>query len=353
VSIVICNHDYARFLDAAIRSAVEQDHPDTEVIVVDDGSTDGSRDVIERWGNAIGAVYKPHGGQVSAYNAGFSLVTGDVVVFLDADDLLEHSACSRVVERFGADVVKVHFRLRLVDRTGSALGAVIPTHLSEGDLAEQLRTRGELYDSSPGSGNAYRVSTLRRLFPIAEDARDRHGADFFLVYGISLLGKVAISGPAPLARYRVHRRNAIDDIVFGNAVGEVHEPFRTYARHARLRAWVIERLGVEFTLAPVVTSFSLEKQGYAIAIFGAKTYLEGLRSAVPLLMRNVLPSLRLQRESRLRRAALAAWALGVLLLPRRAGVPLARFVCNPASRVGRVGGSQGNSASPHPASAAQ
>jgi cellulose synthase/poly-beta-1,6-N-acetylglucosamine synthase-like glycosyltransferase len=86
VSIVICNYNYARFLDGAIRSALEQDHLDKEVIVVDDGSTDGSREVIARWADAVRTVYKANGGQVSAYNAGFEQVTGDAVVFLDSDD---------------------------------------------------------------------------------------------------------------------------------------------------------------------------------------------------------------------------------------------------------------------------
>jgi hypothetical protein len=105
-----------------------------------------------------------------------------------------------------------------------------------------------------------------------------------------------------------------------------------YARYTRLKGWVRDRLGERFDLAPVAANFSLEKQGYAIAIFNADTYLRGLRAGAPLLASNVLPAIGLRRDSYLKRAMLAGWALGVLVLPRKAGLPLARFVCNPASR---------------------
>jgi hypothetical protein len=168
--------------------------------------------------------------------------------------------------------------------------------------------------------------------PIPEQERDRHGADFFVAYGVALLGAVAVAGPEPLGSYRIHRPDATGDIVFGNAIADLHEPERTYARYERMRSWIVERLGPRFVLPPLVANFSLEKQGYAIAIFGAENYVEGLRRGIPLLIRSVLPSIRRRRESRIRRATLAAWALGVLVLPRRVGIPLARFVCNPASR---------------------
>jgi glycosyltransferase involved in cell wall biosynthesis len=334
VSIVICNYNYERYLDGAIRSALWQEHPDTEVIVVDDGSTDGSREVLEKWGAAIRVVYKANEGQVSAYNAGFALVTGDIVLFLDSDDCLDPTACTRVVQAFRPGITKVHFRLRLVDENGAALGTSIPSRLAAGNLGDQLRFAGQLYDSSPGSGNAYRVAALRRLMPIVEDARDRHGADFFAIYGTSLLGGVAVAGDGPLGSYRVHRRQATDDLVFGNANPALHEPQRMYARYARLRRWVRERLGEGFDLAPVAANFSLEKQGYALAIFNAGTYLGGLRAGAPLLATNVLPAIGLRRDPWVKRVLLAGWALGVLVLPRKAGLPLARFVCNPASRSG-------------------
>ena len=66
VSIVIDNYNYARFLRQAVDSALRQSYPNTEVIVVDDGSTDGSRDIISGYKGKIRAVLKQNGGQTSA-----------------------------------------------------------------------------------------------------------------------------------------------------------------------------------------------------------------------------------------------------------------------------------------------
>ncbi|MEA3116690.1 MAG: hypothetical protein QOG58_6489, partial [Caballeronia sp.] len=68
VTIIICNYNYERFLADAIDSALAQDYAATRVVVIDDGSTDGSREVIGRFGARISAVFKENGGQVSAYN---------------------------------------------------------------------------------------------------------------------------------------------------------------------------------------------------------------------------------------------------------------------------------------------
>src|SRR6202167_4054060 len=84
VSIIIDNFNYARFIRAAIDSALAQSYAQVEVIVVDDGSTDNSRDVISSYGNRVSAVFKPNGGHASAFNAGFRASRGSIVMFLDA-----------------------------------------------------------------------------------------------------------------------------------------------------------------------------------------------------------------------------------------------------------------------------
>jgi len=287
ISIVICNYNYGAFLEAAIRSAVEQDYADTEVLVVDDGSTDDSRSILERWRNRVSVLYKDNGGQISAYNAGFERITGDVVIFLDSDDLLDRNACSAVVAAFEPQVAKVHFRLRLIDSAGAPLGACIPTRLAEGDLADRLLVHGELYDSSPGSGNAYRVSALRRLMPMLADSRDRHGADFFAILGTSLLGTVRTAHRGPLGSYRVHRPEQTQALAFGNASPDPEEPARAYRRYGRARLWLAERLGADCILPAPAPIFSLEKSRYALAIFSARTYVDGLRAGGKLLSESV------------------------------------------------------------------
>src|SRR6476619_701794 len=88
VDIVINNHNYDAFLDASIQSALNQTHNPVKVIVVDDGSSDRSREILADQDAGITVILKENGGQASAINAGMAESEGDVVIFLDADDVL-------------------------------------------------------------------------------------------------------------------------------------------------------------------------------------------------------------------------------------------------------------------------
>src|SRR5206468_3986800 len=109
-SIIVNNYNYGRFLREAVDSALNQTYRNTEVIVVDDGSTDGSPEIIASYGDRIVPVLKQNGGQNSALNAGFSLSRGDVILFLDSDDVLLPTAVEAAMEALAEpDVVKVHW----------------------------------------------------------------------------------------------------------------------------------------------------------------------------------------------------------------------------------------------------
>ena len=90
----------ARFLDQAIRSVLDQDYDDVEYIVVDPGSTDGSREIIERYGNRLRIVFEPDDGPADGLNRGFALATGDTFGFLNSDDTLLPGALSTVADAF-------------------------------------------------------------------------------------------------------------------------------------------------------------------------------------------------------------------------------------------------------------
>ena len=100
ISVLINNHNYGRFLHRAIDSALNQTYANVEVIVVDDGSTDESHSVIDRYGDAIVSVLKQNGGQDSAFNAGFERSSGDIVCFLDADDWFIPTKLAQIAQTF-------------------------------------------------------------------------------------------------------------------------------------------------------------------------------------------------------------------------------------------------------------
>jgi glycosyltransferase involved in cell wall biosynthesis len=99
VSIVIPNHDLGRFAGEAIASALAQTHPAVEVIVVDDGSSDDSLDLIRATpgflAGRVQVVAQANGGVARARNAGAALARGQFLVFLDADDLLDPAYVER------------------------------------------------------------------------------------------------------------------------------------------------------------------------------------------------------------------------------------------------------------------
>ncbi|MBO6783465.1 MAG: glycosyltransferase [Alphaproteobacteria bacterium] len=113
VSVVTLSFNQAPYLERAIRSVIEQDHDDIEYIVVDPGSTDGSREIIERYRDRIATVItEPDKGPPDGLNNGFAAATGDVYAYMNADDAFLPGAIGEAVAAFGkypdADVIVGH-----------------------------------------------------------------------------------------------------------------------------------------------------------------------------------------------------------------------------------------------------
>lgn len=330
VSIVICNFNYAHFIADAIESALSQHGGVKQVIVVDDGSTDDSVAVARRFGDRIELITQANGGQLAAYNTGFTRVTGDIVIFLDSDDRLLPHACARVAQAMqDPAVARVQYKLALIDAQGKVQGPQIPTLLNEGDLAESVRS-GVLFLASPGSGNAYRTSALARLMPLPVTAEERHGADFFAGFGCALLGRVKAL-PEVLAQYRVHKANDAENLCFGNARLGMTETQMLQSRYRRLKAWLKPLLPNERLADAAVADFSIQKQDFALAVFSQGGYGRGVVAGareLPALAK----SIRVRSSPLPIKVGLLAWAVFVWLAPRIVGRPVARYVCNPSSR---------------------
>ena len=208
VSIIIDNWNYAQYLPAAIDSALCQTYSPVEVIVVDDGSTDESRSVIRSYGSSVFPVFKPNEGMASTYNAGFKYVTGDVVIILDADDVLAPDAAETVLDHFQyAGTAKVQWPLTRVDLVGDPIGGLEPNlPLGSGDLKQAAIKMGpDCYTSSPTSGNAWAKWFLDIVLPMPEAPFFRH-ADTYLISLAALYGRVR-SVDRPLGQYRIHGQN--------------------------------------------------------------------------------------------------------------------------------------------------
>jgi Glycosyl transferase family 2 len=248
VDIVIANHDYGRFLADALESACAQTHPNVNVIAVDDGSTDDSREVLSRYEDRVDVVLKEPGGQASALNAGISRCRGDVLILLDADDILRPEAAELVAAAFAADsgLAKVQFRMAVIDAGGKLTGGTKPTpHLRPptGDVR-----RAELaypFDLAwlPGGGTAFRSKVVRRIMPIPEADYPVCGADWYLVHLCALLGEAAALEEI-CAEYRIHGDNGYELALSRLDLRHVRDSIA----YARVTCESLERLADELGL---------------------------------------------------------------------------------------------------------
>ncbi|MGF6573299.1 Glycosyl transferase family 2 [Paraburkholderia fungorum] len=264
-TVVICNYNYEHYLAAAIDSALAQDYPATHVLIVDDGSTDGSRAIIEQYGTRVSAIYKENGGQVSAYNQAIEILDTEFAIFLDSDDILYPSVVSEVMSRFSTGPwAKVQFRLDVMDGAGAPTGAYVPNTEPPADCGKLLKG-GWLYPSPPASGNAYRVSALRAIFPVPEEGINRYGADFYAIYGAALSGPVATISKS-LGSYRVHNAGGAT-VSFANSEQLTKAPKAFGMRWAILRNLARARLQIE--LPPKFYDFSHEKATFCSHVYQA------------------------------------------------------------------------------------
>jgi glycosyltransferase involved in cell wall biosynthesis len=209
-SIIINNFNYGRFLPEAIESALAQSYRNTEVIVVDDGSTDDSREIIDQYKDRVSPILQKNGGQGAAYNAGFAASRGEFVCFLDADDTLHLNAITEAAQAFeDVRIVKAEWQLDVIDTSDHKNGSVVPEKpLPSIDLREHTIANGPFYDwwiTSPGSGTCYRRSMLERVLPMSAE-ENRHGADVYLTALAPIFGNVERLNGA-FGCYRQHEKN--------------------------------------------------------------------------------------------------------------------------------------------------
>ena len=214
VSILINNYNYGQFLKEAIDSALNQSYLFTEVVVVDDGSTDNSREIITSYGNKIIPVLKQNGGQASAFNAGFEACHGDVICFLDSDDIFDQNKVEESISFLTTKIVSnplvlVYHPLEVVDQNGVSLNQQEPASIrnyGSSNLYEHAcKYRFFPYPVSPTSGFVISRELATLIFPIPEQGV-RTSADSFVGRAALLLGEVHGINKV-LGQYRIHGRN--------------------------------------------------------------------------------------------------------------------------------------------------
>src|SRR5580704_10746400 len=100
VTVLIDTYNHERFIEEAIVSVLEQDFPasEMEILVVDDGSTDRTPEIVQKFSSRVHSLRKDNGGQASAFNFGIPHAEGEIVAFLDGDDWWAPNKLSRVAQ---------------------------------------------------------------------------------------------------------------------------------------------------------------------------------------------------------------------------------------------------------------
>ncbi len=215
VSIVVNNFNYGCFLGEAIDSALEQSCASVEVIVVDDGSTDNSRELIRAYGSRVRPVFKANGGQASAFNAGVAASQGEWILFLDSDDRLAPQKAEFVLSyarRFSAAGCVAH-NLDYCDGESRPVQFAGGVSYQNCELTDQRRNtrKGKPSVLLPAtSALAFRRDVLCQILPMPEDITIT--ADNYIKFAALSLTPVLLS-PERLAVQRLHDRNRYTRLV--------------------------------------------------------------------------------------------------------------------------------------------
>lgn len=246
LSVLVDTYNHERLIEKALRSVLEQNFPVNrpdppggedrfEVIVVDDGSTDKTPDIVRQFEPRVKLIRKSNGGQASAFNAGIPACCGDVIVFLDGDDWWKPGKLQRIAEVFAADpslgMAGHAFVESFDDGTERIIAPRVPGRLRLDDAAgaEFFRLSRCYFGTSR---LALRADVARRILPVPEQLVFE--ADEYLFTMAAALGSAVIL-PDPLTHYRVHPGN----LFLGAGGGSAGE-----RRKARVLAWLAESLNL-------------------------------------------------------------------------------------------------------------
>jgi GT2 family glycosyltransferase len=210
VTVLVDTYNHERFIEEALVSVVEQDFPasEMEIIVVDDGSTDRTPEIVQTFAPRVRLLRKANGGQASAFNFGISEARGEIIAFLDGDDWWARNKLTRVAETMASDpgVGIVGHGIVIVHRDGRGQTEV----LREGfrfradtlEGAKLFRRRRSLLGTSRMT---IRRELLRRIGQVPPAIRVQ--ADEYLFTLAAVLATAEIL-PDALTYYRMHDANA-------------------------------------------------------------------------------------------------------------------------------------------------
>jgi glycosyltransferase involved in cell wall biosynthesis len=206
VSVILSSYNYARYLPEALDSVLNQSWTNLELIAVDDGSTDSSPSILKSYRDPrLQVVVQPNRGQAAAWNAGFRLSRGQLVMFLDSDDYWYSNKVATLVAAdalMQGDYGLIQHNLHTLRGTERGCYRRV---LRSGDCFAEMKATGTLSFFVTTSGLAFSRTVLQKIFPLPESLRI--SPDAYLTRTAFLYGPV-FSLPQALGVLRLHGKNA-------------------------------------------------------------------------------------------------------------------------------------------------
>lgn len=225
VSVILNNYNYADYLEEAIQSVLKQTYSNYEIILVDDGSTDASREIIEKYADTydkIIPIFKENGGQTSAFNAAFERANGEIIALLDSDDYWYPEK----LEKISAKHEQYQFVQHYLSNNGTGIYRKVNTEINWHKILMQY---GYLYNHSVSSSLSFSRKLIEPFFPLLNEGDMRYCTDGILVMIALSLTEVGFI-EEELGFYRIHGKNGfVGKSDFGKAAREMLARQHTYA----------------------------------------------------------------------------------------------------------------------------
>ena len=259
VSVIITTYNYGKFLKLSLQSVFAQTFPESnrEVIVIDDGSTDNTRQIVSDWKDKIHYLYQENSGQAAAINRAVEIAKGEILAFLDPDDEWYPEKLTRVVAEFeNPEVGMVQHPMNIVEN-GRKLRAVLGKELSSGRMGEKVLT--SQFRRMPTSALTIRKSVLQKIEPLPVVFRT--AADLPLAIFSALMTTIRVIN-IPMGFYRIHESNSYADNTSVESLNEqlrmLEEIFRRTKSFTETHGIILETGSERYLQAEYPTSCRID-----------------------------------------------------------------------------------------------
>jgi len=213
VSILVDNYNYEQYIDACIQSCLNQSYQNIEIVIVDDGSQDSSKQVINQYKDQVIPIFKQNGGQSSAFNSAFQACKGDIILLLDSDDTFAETKVEEIVGVFvkHEDIQWCFHPLDYIDIKSQTRVSTYPPPPENNqhdviDFRTQIINKANIPTWGPAtSGLCFRRSILSQILPMPEELRI--ACDYYIRYASVSLAKGFFLNKS-LASLSLHGGNA-------------------------------------------------------------------------------------------------------------------------------------------------